>query len=217
MLLPVIQTSQHEQSAWKLSEKSEGWCMSVELRPREQSSGAKSSPQPRHAWVTLSLITESSFPRTDVPITAKIVSSFVMLDKHQSLLWILISETSGRSWTHSSFHQILRQGIESPFWPGNCPWQKRTPYRPLKESHQHSKSCGLKKKKPIWFCLSQIYLTLFSSWRKAVSWISLVNTVGNLARVLFYTILIFSFDWIWASLFNVFGHSGFSLVNVISR
>lgn len=147
MLLPVIQTSQHEQSAWKLSEKSEGWCMSVELRPREQSSGAKSSPQPRHAWVTLSLITESSFPRTDVPITAKIVSSFVMLDKHQSLLWILISETSGRSWTHSSFHQILRQGIESPFWPGNCPWQKRTPYRPLKESHQYSKSCGLKKKK----------------------------------------------------------------------
>ena len=216
MLLPVIQTSQHEQSAWKLNEKSEGWCMSVELGPREQSSGGKSSPQPRHAWVTLSLITESSFPRTDVPITAKIVSSFVMLDKHQSLLWILISETSGRSWTHSSFHQILRQGIESPFWPSNCPWEERTPYRPLRESHQHSKSCGLKKK-PIWFCLSQIYLTLFSSWRKPVSCISLVNTVGNLARVLFYTILIFSFDWIWASLFNVFGHSGFSLVNVISR
>lgn len=90
-----------------------------------------------------SLITEPSFPRTDVPITAKIsVSSFVTLDKHPSLLWIPISETSGRSWTHSSFHQILRQGIESPFWPGNCPWEERTPYHPLKESHQHSKSCG---------------------------------------------------------------------------
>lgn len=148
----------------------------------------KMSPRPRCAWVTLSLIIESSFPRTKVLITAQIkVSSFIVLDKqHSSLpLLVLVSETPSRSRTLSFFCQTLIQQVEFQLWPGYCAWEgwRCLPISLLKS---HVSVVKAVSENPIWLCLTQAYLTHFSSWKTCpVSLQTLGSTSEKLARIYF--------------------------------